>query len=366
MSTHKRFRGRLRTLVRAGCRARTAPAAAVLTLLLLSVVLPGAGGAADGPQLRAQAERLEAQERSAVLSLYALESSLARARETLAGARARRAAVAAERAAVAERVAIATRALAASHDELAELLRTLYEHGDVDPLAIVLGAGSLDEALTGLDSLSRAADQNRRVIAQARAARVHLRALSRRLTARTRTLGEIERRAAAATARLESAVAERTGYVAALRRERSLTTRQIAALTAQALEAKERSERIAAAASAPAAVVSPDASTEAAPVPGVEPSIPEPSAGGGRTITVTATGYALPGRTASGLPVGWGVVAVDPAVIPLGTRLVVPGYGEAVAADTGGAVQGAKIDLWFPTTEQALAWGVRTVTITVG
>jgi 3D (Asp-Asp-Asp) domain-containing protein len=63
--------------------------------------------------------------------------------------------------------------------------------------------------------------------------------------------------------------------------------------------------------------------------------------------------------------VGWGVVAVDPAFIPLGTRLFVPGYGEGVAADTGSAVRGAMIDVWFPTCARALAWGRRTVTITL-
>jgi 3D (Asp-Asp-Asp) domain-containing protein len=43
-----------------------------------------------------------------------------------------------------------------------------------------------------------------------------------------------------------------------------------------------------------------------------------------------------------------GIVAVDPAVIPLGTRLYVPGYGFAVAADTGGGIIGNMIDLGFP------------------
>ena len=86
---------------------------------------------------------------------------------------------------------------------------------------------------------------------------------------------------------------------------------------------------------------------------------------GVRTVTVTSTGYSLPGRTATGLPVGFGIVAVDPAAIPLGTRMSIPGYGEGVAADTGSGVQGMMIDLWFPTLAQALAWGRRTVTITL-
>ena len=82
-------------------------------------------------------------------------------------------------------------------------------------------------------------------------------------------------------------------------------------------------------------------------------------------MTVSATGYALRGHTATGAPTGWGVVAVDPSVIPLGTRMTIPGYGEGVAADTGSAVVGSTIDLWFPTLAQARAWGRRTVTITL-
>jgi 3D (Asp-Asp-Asp) domain-containing protein len=90
-----------------------------------------------------------------------------------------------------------------------------------------------------------------------------------------------------------------------------------------------------------------------------------PVAAGSRTLTVTATGYSLPGSTSTGLPVGWGVAAVDPSVIPLGTHMIVPGYGVAVAADTGASVVGATIDLWFPTTQQANAWGRRTVDVAI-
>ena len=85
----------------------------------------------------------------------------------------------------------------------------------------------------------------------------------------------------------------------------------------------------------------------------------------GSKVTVASTGYCLKGTTATGIPVGWGVVAVDPAFIPLGTRMFVPGYGEGVAADTGSAVRGAMIDVWFPKCTQAEGWGVRTVTITL-
>jgi 3D (Asp-Asp-Asp) domain-containing protein len=69
------------------------------------------------------------------------------------------------------------------------------------------------------------------------------------------------------------------------------------------------------------------------------------------------------GVTASGRPAGRGVVAVDPRVIPLGTRLYIPGYGIAVAGDTGGAIHGARIDLGFNTWRDAMRFGRREVTI---
>jgi 3D (Asp-Asp-Asp) domain-containing protein len=80
-------------------------------------------------------------------------------------------------------------------------------------------------------------------------------------------------------------------------------------------------------------------------------------------MAVVATGYSLPGATATGLAAGWGVVAVDPSVIPLGTRMSIPGYGEGVAADVGSGISGAMIDLWFPSDADARAWGRRSVTI---
>ena len=85
----------------------------------------------------------------------------------------------------------------------------------------------------------------------------------------------------------------------------------------------------------------------------------------GRRLVVVTTGYALRGSTATGLPVRRGVAAVDPALIPLGSHFTVPGYGEAVAADTGPGIRGNRIDLWFATRKQAYAWGTRKLTITL-
>ncbi|AEG58426.1 3D domain-containing protein [Desulforamulus ruminis] len=73
-----------------------------------------------------------------------------------------------------------------------------------------------------------------------------------------------------------------------------------------------------------------------------------------------ATGYTYTGyKTASGRNPGPGVAAVDPRVVPLGTRLYIEGYGRAVALDTGGMIKGNRIDLFFETQNQALSWGAR-------
>ena len=84
--------------------------------------------------------------------------------------------------------------------------------------------------------------------------------------------------------------------------------------------------------------------------------------------TYTATAYSLRGRTASGKPVSRGLIAADPSVLPLGTRVRVEAgswSGEYLVADTGGAVKGRRIDIWTPTTREALQFGRRAVKLTV-
>lgn len=86
------------------------------------------------------------------------------------------------------------------------------------------------------------------------------------------------------------------------------------------------------------------------------------------TIQMIATAYTAGsagggGMTAIGRPAGHGIVAVDPRVIPLGTRLYISGYGYAVAGDTGGAIVGNRIDLGFDSLREALLFGRRDVTV---
>lgn len=93
-----------------------------------------------------------------------------------------------------------------------------------------------------------------------------------------------------------------------------------------------------------------------------------------KEMTVTATAYTandggISGITATGVNLNKNpnakVIAVDPNVIPLGSKVYVEGYGEAIAADTGGAIKGNKIDVHVPSKSQAKNWGVKSVKVKV-
>ena len=81
-----------------------------------------------------------------------------------------------------------------------------------------------------------------------------------------------------------------------------------------------------------------------------------------------ATAYSLRGKTASGRMVSRGLIAADPRILPLGSRVRLehPGYsGEYLVADTGGMIRGKRIDIWIPTSREAMRFGRRTVKLTV-
>jgi 3D (Asp-Asp-Asp) domain-containing protein len=336
-------------------------ALSVCSLTAVGIALP-ASGAGSGSSLRQQAQRLSqensaiaSRSRAAVLTLYGLDSRLTRAQAQLASLRSQAAVIDRRAAETRRELAVAKRVFAVSQRNLANRLRSVYEQGDADPLAIVLGAKTLDDALSGLETEKAAAETDRAIVAQGRKSRDRYVGLRRRLAARAAKLNRLEASVSATAAMLASAKAGRLSYLRQLAAQRKLNQAQIGSLDAQAqaIEAQARRVAVERVASTQTAVVAPS------------PAPTAPSSTGSSTLTVTATAYTLQGHTATGAPVGYGVVAVDPSVIPLGTRMTIPGYGEGVAADTGGAIQGAVIDLWFPTAAEAAIWGRRTVTITL-
>lgn len=346
------------------------PAAA---LAVAGVLLTPAAGYADNPAtLLARSAELESSEQQARLELFALESNLARAESALAGIQARLDRVERERASSRRQLKAARRTLEESEERLAQQVRALYITEQPDVLAVFLGAESFEDAIDGLDSLHRAADSTSGVLDEAQAARVRVASILRRQMERRGELRQLRRSAVARTQELASASGDRLAYISELQAEQVLNERQIAEAVAAAGAAQaSASVQTAVAETAPsissigaqAIVDTPE--PQQLPQPSPQPSPQAPVAQAGKTLTVVATAYTLRGTTATGIPTGYGVVAVDPTVIPLGTRMTIPGYGEAVAADTGGAIKGLRIDVWVPTAPEAAQWQWKTVTITL-
>jgi peptidoglycan DL-endopeptidase CwlO len=346
--------------------------AALAAGVLITGSTPSTGGAETAPNLGAQATALGRAESAALLQLYAAESSLTRAHADLGRLEERSAQLARAEQSARRQTEIVRRSLSASQKRVAMLLRDLYAQGEPDPLAVILGATSLDEAMAGIEGLSRATALNERLGIEAEQRARRLERLRAHLAGQRESLNGARSAARASAGRLAVAVAGRRDTLTALRRSQSLTLERLTALEARAREAErisgdittssaqavDASLQASADAPTPAATSAPPAETSDTPSPVTAPA-------GTRTLIVDAVAYHLSGTTASGLPVGVGVIAVDPTVIPLGTRVLVPGYGPAVAADVGTAIKGNIIDLWMPTTAQARGWGRRTVTITI-
>jgi peptidoglycan DL-endopeptidase CwlO len=320
-------------------------------LAALASSLPAAG-AEPAERLRAEADQLRQTNQSLAGHVASVRAELGSLEAELAGTRARLTKLRAQGERLSRKQAearmalnVARAGLRVSQRRLADRVRALYEQGKPEPLAVILGAETLDDAVSGVEHLTRVADDDRQNIARARMARKKLIRLTAVLAQREAENESLRAAASEAASTLLRARAQRLSRLASLAAMRDSNGQRISSLesTARSL-----------------------ASVAGAPGPAGTTVLEAPAAGGSRLLTVVATGYSLAGNTASGIPVGPGVVAVDPAVIPLGTRLTIPGYGQGIAADTGGSISGARIDLWFSSQADALAWGRRSVTIAVG
>jgi peptidoglycan hydrolase CwlO-like protein len=260
--------------VRGGRMSRLAFGLALSAAILLSASLAGAQNAAS---LKQHQSVLATKSHSALLGLYALDSRLAQTHGELARIHAHVVALRAERLQVQLQLKLVAGNLRVSQELLGAHLRTLYEEGEPNAIAILLGSGSLDDAVTRLNDIEQSARQSEAAVTDTKAGRAKLTQLAGRLAAQTRRAEQLEASARATAASLERARTARAAYLASLTRERRLTKRQLAALDTHARRVVEKAQVIQSQTTAPA---------EAPTAPG--------------TITVTATGYSLPGHTSTG------------------------------------------------------------------
>ena len=300
--------------------------AALVAGLLVTGSTPSQRRRRDRARPLGEAESLRRSESAALLELYAAEAVARAARRPIwSASTARSAELALDGARQHDgtrRRSFAARSRA-SQMRIASLLRDLYVQGEPDPIAIILGATSLDEAMAGIDGLARATALNERLAASrpthGPAGSAQVRGISPLAGASLSTAPARERRApSGASPRPSSA---RRATVATIRRQRALTAQRLTTLAGSAQRGRaalgeDHGRRGDASADADRPVScgrrAAGATADAAP-------------SGTRTLVVDAVAYHLPGSTASGLPVGVGVIAVDPSVIPLGTRVLRPG-----------------------------------------
>jgi 3D (Asp-Asp-Asp) domain-containing protein/peptidoglycan hydrolase CwlO-like protein len=349
---------------------------ATLAVVVATIAGSSSVGAGKSANPSLDVGRLKDREAQALLDLYAADSALARANARVASLETEVANLRTRVAAAKTASDVGRRNLAAARGTLIERLATSFRAGTPDPIAILLGARSLGDALDSISLVDRAAARDASLVQDINTG-------TRRAAAAAKALAGAEQRLtatlAAADAERGRLVTARAGKVALLA---SLRTQEQAARVAQLDAAAQKARQIG------DRIGTPQGGGSA----GTPPPTPTGGGGGGgggggstsgrgsgggggggggrvstdpgSTLTVLATAYAIHGNTATGIPTRRGVCATDPRVIPLGTRFTVPGYGTCVAADVGSAVIGARIDVWVATESEALQWGMRNVTIT--
>ena len=337
--------------------------AVVASVFLASTSPARADRAADA---RAALGQLKAAESNALLDLFAADSAVgrARARAEDLGARA---------GAQAERVADARREVTVGHANLRVAQATLstrlaaaFRAGDVDPFVILLSASSLADALDSIAIVNRVSARDATLIDNVQRGLSASRRAERTLTAEQGRLTTASAAANAERSRAEAARAAKATLVAGLRSSKQIAGRRLTQLEEAAAAVRDKAAKIegdvATAGGGDGTTTSDGGGT------GTGPNDPGPTprpVGSGQTLTVVSTAYAIHGTTATGLRTRRGICATDPRVIPLGTKFDVPGYGRCVAADTGGAIKGNRIDVWVETEAEALQWGLRTVTVSI-
>jgi peptidoglycan hydrolase CwlO-like protein len=202
---------------------------AVLAGFLL-VLLEPAAGPAQSPGvgvLQQQQASLAAQEQAAVVQLYGLESRLAQARSDLAKADAQKTALEHEAAVARQELAAARKTTRNSQRRLADQLRYLYEQGEPDTIAIILGAHSLGDAIDALEAAKQTARASQTVLRTANRAQKKVKQTQAKLAQQVRAAQAARDRFAASAADLEQARSERTGFIASLRQQQALNAQQI-------------------------------------------------------------------------------------------------------------------------------------------
>ncbi|MHB8968353.1 MAG: PcsB-like coiled-coil domain-containing protein [Thermoleophilia bacterium] len=274
----------------------------------------------------------------------AVNTEVQRRDDEIAAVQGRNAEIAAAIATQEQNLADLQQQLTERQDTLEKRLTSSYKSDDMGYLEVVMGAGDFSDFLNRVDMINKIAGEDQKLIDNYKHTQQTIEDELASLTAKRDELAVLESELIAAEEALLNAQAEQSAYVSSLESQMAANSDQLAQLQNEAAQIEANMNSIQSQS---------DSSGGYNPPPA-----------GGTTFSVTSTAYCLTGRTATGMYAGPGIIAVDPGVIPLGSQVYVSGYGNAIAADTGGAIRGNKIDVWLPCSD-AYIWGVRTVNITI-
>jgi len=230
-------------------------------------------------------------------------------------------------------------------ETLHKRLESIYTESRFVNFEFIFSCKDIASLLSRIDYLGLIADQDSKLVQKISSEKESLEKTEAKIEQDKRELMELEANCKSTKAELDSKIQEKELLINDVRARKLQTEENLQTLMNQATAIRANMDRI-------------------------QPTSRGTARG---SLRMLATGYCpcarccgkSTGITASGLPAGKGVVAVDPKVIPLGTKLYIAGYGEAIAGDTGGNIVGNRIDLGFDSHSQALSWGKRWVIVDI-
>ncbi len=339
-----------------------------LTLSLSFFIIPSSPAASDELDstnqqiggLENQSQQLDQNYRQALTDLVSVDSKVNHYSSEIGSVQQRQVQVEAEVQAQQSRLAQVKQELADRQAVLAQRLRGTYKSDNSNYLGVVMDSENFSEFLNRVDAINKIAESDQQLINSINDAKKSVEDNLGSLSANEQELNSLVQNLSSARQGLVTARQQQQSVVDTIQGRKQANDAQLAQLQSQAasIEAKMSQQQ------AQAAAAASNAAGNAAGDGGSAAGNYSPPPATGASITVVATAYCMAGSTATGMPAGPGIIAVDPNVIPLGSRVHVSGYGDAIAADTGGAIVGNRIDVWLPCS-QAYAWGTRTVTVTI-
>ena len=294
---------------------------------------------------------LEDQEASLLPDLVALETKAHQNRQELDRLHSELNSTRSELAKIHESIENAQQDLSQKKGTLKTRLAHIYRESRFINLDYILSCKDITTLLSRLDYLNLIAKQDTDLVQKVESEKHYLEQAEIRMEREKRSLFELESNCETKRAELNRTKSEKEALLETIKNQHLESEESLKDLQAKAIQIRTKMNKLQPASS----------------------STPPSRATTRGSMRMLASAYCpcsrccgkSSGTTATGLPAGKGVIAVDPKVIPLGTKLYVSEYGEAIAGDIGGKIKGNRIDLGFASHSQAMAWGKRWVVVDI-